>query len=204
MDALIYWVGLVAVAVSALAGVLDSARKQMDLIGAVLVGVATALGGGTVRDVLMSHPVFWVLDQSYLMVAVVTGAASFFVARRRVIPIRLLLIPDAIGLALFTVIGTQLALQWQAPWLVASLMGVTTGVVGGVLRDILCNDVPLVFLKGELYATAAWVGALALVGLQEIGVAPVVAAWCGMAIVLGLRLAAMAFHITMPAFASRQ
>jgi uncharacterized membrane protein YeiH len=78
-------------------------------------------------------------------------------------------------------------------------MGVITGVVGGVLRDILCNDVPLVFLKGELYATAAWVGALSLIGLQEAGASPFVAAWIAMAIVLGLRLAAIRFHITLPA-----
>lgn len=204
MDALLYWIGLVAVAVNALAGVLDSSRKQMDLVGALLVGVATALGGGTVRDLLLSQPIFWVHDQSYLMVALATGAVSFFVVRRLSISPRWLLLPDAVGLALFTIVGTQVALQWHAPWLVASLMGMTTGVVGGVLRDILCNDVPLVFLKGELYASAAWVGALALIGLQEAGVAPVVAAWCGMAIVLGLRLAAMAFHITLPAFGARQ
>jgi uncharacterized membrane protein YeiH len=90
-------------------------------------------------------------------------------------------------------------LQWHTPWLTASLMGVITGVVGGVLRDILCNDVPLVFLQGELYATAAWVGALALIGLQQLGVSPFIAAWLAMAIVLVLRLAAMRFHITLPA-----
>jgi uncharacterized membrane protein YeiH len=79
-------------------------------------------------------------------------------------------------------------------------MGVITGIVGGVLRDILCNDVPLVFLKGELYATAAWVGALALIGLQEIGLSSVIASWLAMGIVLSLRLLAMRFHITLPAF----
>ncbi|HQU80744.1 MAG TPA: TRIC cation channel family protein [Azonexus sp.] len=91
-------------------------------------------------------------------------------------------------------------MQWHTPWLAASLMGVITGVVGGVLRDILCNDVPLVFLQGELYATAAWVGALALIGLQELGVPPVSAAWAAMAVVLVLRLLAMRFHLTLPAF----
>lgn len=124
---------------------------------------------------------------------------TFFVARAFTVPPRLFLIPDALGLALFTVLGTQVALQWHTPWLTASLMGVITGVVGGVLRDILCNDVPLVFLKGELYATAAWVGALSLIGLQEAGASPFVAAWIAMAIVLGLRLAAIRFHITLPA-----
>jgi uncharacterized membrane protein YeiH len=207
MEALIYWVGLVAVAVSALTGVLDAGRKQMDLVGAVLVGVATALGGGTIRDLLLDRNVFWVVDQTYLVIALGAGFATFFLVR--VLPIsprlsRMFLIPDAIGLALFTIIGTQVALQWHAPWMVASLMGVTTGVVGGVLRDILCNEVPLVFLKGELYASAAWIGTLALIGLQELGVNGIVASWVGMAIILALRLAAIAFRITLPAFQARK
>lgn len=201
IDALLYWVGMAAVAVSALTGVLDSSRKSMDLIGALLVGVATALGGGTIRDLLLDRNVFWVVDQTYLIAALGTGLVIFFLTRSRPVPPRLFLIPDAIGLALFTIVGTQVSLQWHAPWLVASLMGVITGVVGGVLRDILCNDVPTVFLKGELYATAAWVGALAMIGMQEFGISSVLASWLAMAIVLILRLLAMRFHITLPAFA---
>lgn len=204
IDALLYWVGMAAVAVNAVTGVLDSGRKRMDLIGALLVGVATALGGGTVRDLLLDRNVFWVVDQTYLIAALGTGLVTFFVARASSVPPRLFLIPDALGLALFTIVGTQVALQWHTPWLTASLMGVITGVVGGVLRDILCNDVPLVFLKGELYATAAWAGALALIGLQQLGVSPIVAAWLAMAVVLVLRLAAMRYHITLPALGQNQ
>jgi uncharacterized membrane protein YeiH len=200
IDALLYWVGMAAVAVSALTGVLDTSRKSMDLIGALLVGVATALGGGTIRDLLLDRNVFWVVDQTYLIAALGTGLVTFFLARTWPVPPRLFLIPDAIGLALFTIVGTQVSLQWHAPWLVASLMGVITGVVGGVLRDILCNDVPTVFLKGELYATAAWLGALAMIAMQEIGISSVLASWLAMAIVLILRLLAMRFHITLPAF----
>lgn len=204
IDALLYWVGLAVVAVNALTGVLDSGRKQMDLIGAMLVGVATALGGGTVRDLLLDRNVFWIVDQTYLIAALGAGLLTFFVARALPLPPKLFLIPDAIGLALFTIVGTQVALQWHAPWLVASLMGVTTGVVGGVLRDILCNDVPLVFLKGEWYATAAWLGALTLIGLQEIGVPSVSAAWVAMGVVLLLRLLAMRYHLTLPTFVHKQ
>ncbi|MDP3539768.1 MAG: trimeric intracellular cation channel family protein [Azonexus sp.] len=204
MDALLYWVGMAAVAVSALTGVLDSSRKQMDLIGALLVGTATALGGGTIRDLLLDRNVFWVVDQAYLMAALGTGLLTFFIARALPLPPRLFLIPDAIGLALFTIVGTQVSLQWHAPWLVASLMGVITGIVGGVLRDILCNDVPLVFLKGELYATAAWIGALAMIAMEAIGLSSVLASWLAMAIVLGLRLLAMRYHITLPAFGQQR
>ena len=204
IDALLYWVGLAAVAVNALTGVLDAGRKQMDLIGALLVAVATALGGGTVRDLLLDRNVFWVVDQTYLMAALATGLVTFFVARELAVPPRLFLIPDAIGLALFTIVGTQIALQWHTPWLVASLMGMITGVIGGVIRDILCNDVPMVFLKGELYASAAWAGALAMIGMQAAGVPSVTASWLAMALVLILRLAAIRYHLTLPAFSTQR
>lgn len=203
IEALLYWVGLAAVAVNALTGVLDSGRKQMDLIGALLVAVATALGGGTVRDLLLDRHVFWIADQTYLTTALLTGLLSFFVIRSFRIAPKWFLIPDAIGLALFTIVGTQVALQWETPWLAASLLGVITGVLGGVLRDILCNDVPSIFLKSELYATAAWLGALSLIALQQIGVSSVHAAWIAMGIVFALRLLALRFRITLPALSHR-
>jgi len=204
MENLLYWVGLAAVAVSALTGVLEAGRKKMDLVGIVMVGTATALGGGTVRDVLLDRTVFWISDQTYLIVALLTSLLTFFAVRGLRLPPRLFLIPDAAGLALFTVAGTQVALEWQAPWLVASLLGVITGVVGGVLRDVLCNDVPLVFVRGELYASAAWGGALTLIGLQALGVSPVVAAWAGMLVIFAARLLAMAFRITLPTYSERE
>ncbi len=204
MENLLYWAGLSAVAVNALTGVLDAGRKQMDLIGVVMVGAATALGGGTVRDVLLQRPVFWIADQVYLIVALATTLVVFFAVRNLRLPPRLFLVPDAFGLALFTIVGTQIALEWQAPWLAASLLGMITGVVGGVLRDVLCNEVPLIFVRGELYASAAWLGALTLVGLQALAVSPVIAAGAGMATVLGIRLAAMAFRITLPTYTERK
>jgi uncharacterized membrane protein YeiH len=204
MENLLYWIVLAAVAVNALTGVLDAGRKNMDLVGVVMVGTATALGGGTVRDVLLQRPVFWLSEQIYLVVAVTTTLVVFFAVRGLRLPPRLFLIPDAIGLALFTIVGTQIALQWQAPWLAASLLGVITGVVGGVVRDVLCNEVPLVFVRGELYVTAAWMGAMMLIGLQSLGVSPVAAAWAGMATALAIRLAAMAFQITLPTYSSRE
>lgn len=204
MENLLYWAGMLAVAVNSLTGVLDAGRKHMDLIGVMMVGAATALGGGTVRDILLQRQVFWVEDQAYLIVALATTLVVFFSVRGLRLPPRLFLIPDALGLALFTIIGTQIALEWQAPWLVASLLGTITGIVGGVLRDVLCNDVPLVFVRGELYASAAWAGALLLVGLQALSVSPVIAAWAGMATVLGIRLAAMAYRITLPIYSARK
>lgn len=204
MTDLLYWIGLAAVAVSALTGVIEAGRKRMNVIGVVMVGCATALGGGTVRDVLLDRAVFWISNQSYLIVALATTLATFFAVRGLRLSPRLFLVPDAIGLALFTVAGTQIALELHAPWLAASLLGVITGVVGGVLRDVLCNDVPLIFVRGELYASAAWAGALALIGLQAAGLSAVAAAWSAMAVILALRLAAIAFRITLPIYSERQ
>lgn len=192
---LIYWTMLAGVALAAITGVLDAGRKGMDVVGACAAGLATAAGGGTVRDLLLGRPVFWITDQSYLFVALIAALATFFLVRAVRLPARLFLIPDAIGLALFTVSGTQIALDLGVPWLVAGLMGIITGVVGGVLRDILCNDIPLIFLPGELYAMAAAGGAAAVVGLHSAGVHHEIAAIAGFVIAAGLRLAAMAFRL---------
>lgn len=204
MNELLYWVGMTAVAVNALTGVLEAERKQMDLIGAVMIAAFTALGGGTLRDILLDRQVFWIANQTYLAVGIVFGILTFFWARRRRISPDLFLYPDAVALALFSIVGTQVALQLDTPWLAASLMGVITGVFGGVLRDVFCNEVPLVFLAGELYATAAWAGALVLIGLQQVGVDATHAAWAGMATVLILRMAAIHLRIRLPTFAARK
>lgn len=204
MQNLLYWIGMAAVAVSALTGALDAGRKRMDVVGVVMVGCATALGGGTVRDLLLDRKVFWIGDQTYLLVALATTLATFGAVRYLRLPPRFFLVPDAVGLALFTIAGTQIALAWQSPWLVASLLGVITGVVGGVLRDVLCNEVPLVFVRGELYASAAWAGALTLIALQALSVPPVWATWTAMAVVLAVRLAAMVFRITLPTYRARE
>lgn len=192
---LLYWITLAGVALCAITGVLEAGHKGMDVIGASAAGLATAAGGGTVRDLLIGRPVFWVSDQSYLLVALLAALAAFFLARAIRLPARLFLIPDALGLALFTVSGTQIALHADVPWLVAILMGVITGVVGGVLRDILCNDIPLIFLPGELYATAAAAGAAAVVLVDTLGGSPGFAATAGFLIAAGLRLAAISFRL---------
>jgi uncharacterized membrane protein YeiH len=200
----LYWVGMAAVAVNALTGVLEAERKEVDVIGATFIAVATALGGGTVRDLLLDRNVFWVVDQAYLVTAVGVGIGSFFLIRHRRVSPRWFLFPDAVGLALFTVIGTQVAMQWHTPWLAASLMGVITGVFGGVVRDVLCNEVPLVMRAGELYATAAWLGALLLIVLQAFGVPDLWASGLTMAAILALRMAAIHFHLTLPSFSARR
>ena len=202
LDELIHAIALAGVAVNAAAGVLEAGRKPFDLFGMVVVALAAALGGGTLRDLLLDRTVFWIADQAYLITALSAGLATFTLARSVRLPPRLFLLPDALGLALFTVSGTQVALALGAPWLVASLMGVITGVFGGILRDVLCNEEPLVF-TGELYATASWCGALLLVGLHHLDYPASLAALAGGLLVLAMRLLAMRFGWNLPVFVSR-
>jgi uncharacterized membrane protein YeiH len=152
------------------AGVLEAGRKRYDLFGMIVVALAAALGGGALRDLLLDRPVFWVADQTYLVAAFAAAFVTFFLARAFVLPPRLFLIPDAAGLALFTVTGTKAALAWGAPWLVASVMGVITGVMGGILRDVLCNEEPLVF-QGNLYVrlSGGWPAASLRRGVAGLG-----------------------------------
>lgn len=199
IDSLMYWLGLSAVALMAAAGVLEAGRKRFDLFGMVVVALAAALGGGSVRDLLLDRPVFWVADQTYLIVALAAALLTFFLARRFALPARLFLVPDAAGLALFTVTGTKAALLWGAPWLVSSFMGVVTGAVGGILRDVLCNEEPLVF-RSPLYATAAWSGALLLLALLALNLDPPLAALAAGLSIFLLRLAAIRWDIRLPRF----
>ncbi len=202
MGDLAYVITMSAVAVSAITGVLEAGRKPIDLFGVVLVALASALGGGTIRDLLLDRPVFWVADQTYLAAAVAAGVATFVLVRLARLPSNLFLVPDALGLALFTVVGTQVALGSGAPWFVATFLGVVTGVFGGVLRDILCNEVPLVF-AGELYATASWAGAMVFIGLLHQGFAGSSASLLAMAAIFVTRIAAIYWHLTLPSFAAK-
>jgi uncharacterized membrane protein YeiH len=197
-----YWLGLCAVAVCAVTGVLEGGRKRIDLFGLTVVALATALGGGTLRDLLLDRPVFWVSDPAYLLVAMAASLATFVLARLYALPARWLLVPDALGLALFTVLGTQIALDHDVSWFVATLLGVITGVFGGVLRDVLCNEVPLVF-TGELYATAAWIGALLLIVLYFLEVPRAPAMLAAVAVIFAVRMAGVRWRITLPTFTSR-
>ncbi len=191
LDTLMYWIGQSAVVLMTVAGVLEAGRKRFELFGIVLIAVAATLGDGSVRDLLLERPVFWVGDQTYLictyLICTMTAAlVAFFLARVFVLSARLFLIPDAAGLALFSVTGTKAALVCGTPWLVTSVMGVVTGVVGGILRDVLCNEEPLVF-----HATAAWAEALALIGILALGLDGRIAALLAGAGIFLLRVAAI-------------
>ena len=200
---LIYAVAMAAVAVNAASAVLETEDKRMDLVGATIVGLATSLGGGTLRDILLNRPVFWLAHIDYLVCGLLMVIRTFALARRVRIRPGLLVIPDTVGLALFTVVGTQIALAHGVHWLPASLLGVVTGAFGGMLRDILVNEVPLVMRPGTLYVTASWVGALALAGAFHLGWDEAAGAAVGGLLVLILRLLAIRYRIGLPTYRSR-
>jgi uncharacterized membrane protein YeiH len=199
VSTMMYWITQCAVAVMAAAAVMEAGKKPFDLFGMVVIAMAAALGGGTLRDLLLDRTVFWIADQTYLVVALASALLSFFLARLIPLPARLFLLPDAIGLALFTVAGCKAALALGTPWLVASFMGVITGVMGGVLRDVLCNEEPLVF-QGTLYATAAWLGALLLIGLLRLEVDATWAALAAGGFIFLLRMTALRCNLGLPKF----
>jgi uncharacterized membrane protein YeiH len=196
---LLYLLDLFGVAVFAVSGAIVAARKRFDLLGIAVIATVTAIGGGTVRDVLLNrHPVFWIKDPAYLMV--ILGAAAltvvYMVFRRP--PQVWLLIADALGLALFTISGAQVAEDRNLPGVIVVVMGTITGSAGGLLRDVLGAEVPLVLRQADLYATAAIAGATTYLVLQAVGVERTSAALMGMATVVGLRLAAIFWKLRLP------
>ena len=198
MDSL-YWITLIAVIVSSTSGVLKAGFKQFDLFGVIIIAIATGLGGGSLRDMLLDREVFWIREQAFFIASLGSAIIIFILARMVAIPQKFFLIPDAAGLATFGIAGTLVSLMVGTPWLVASFMGVMTGTMGGVFRDILSNEQPVVF-QSPLYATVCWGGSLAFIALLNLGVDVTFSA-----IVAGLgifisRLLAIKFNLSLPKF----
>lgn len=195
----LYWITLIAVIVSSASGVLKAGFKQFDLFGVIIIAIATGLGGGSLRDVLLDREVFWIRDQMFFIASLVSAIAMFIIARLVVIPRKFVLVPDAAGLATFGIAGTLVSLMVGAPWLVASFMGVMTGTMGGIFRDVLCNEPPVVF-QSQLYATVSWAGSLLFIGLLYLNVdATFSAIVAGTAIFIS-RLLAIRFNLSLPKF----
>ncbi len=195
----LYWITVIAVIVSSTSGVLKAGFKQYDLFGVIIIAIATGLGGGSLRDMLLDRDVFWIRDQSFFIASLISAIIIFVIARLKVISPKFFLIPDAAGLATFAVAGTLVSMMSGAPWLVASFMGVMTGTMGGIFRDILCNETPVVF-QSSLYATVSWLGSLLFIGLLYSGWDVALAAvFAGMTIFIA-RLIAIRFDISLPKF----
>lgn len=196
-----YAFDLFGVAVFAITGALMAGRKSMDLFGVMVIAIITALGGGTLRDAILdNHPVSWIRNDLYILVAVLAAIGTVVWVRfTRPIHETGLLVADAFGLAVFTVIGTQVALQHDVPISAAVIMGVMTGVAGGVMRDIICNEIPLIFHK-EIYATACIAGSLVYIGLYYLGIPENLDIALAILTVLAIRLAAIRWHLGLPRF----
>jgi len=196
-----YLLDLTGVAVFAVSGAIAAGRRAMDVIGVMALALVTAIGGGTIRDVLLSrHPIFWLVDPAYLIVIVASSLVTVAYARWRPVPRATLLVADALGLALFSVIGAQIAEANGLPAMSCILLGTVTGTAGGVVRDVLSAEVPLVFRGGNLYATAAIAGTSAYFLLENVGVPRTTASNAGMIVCAGLRFAAIWWRLKLPTF----
>jgi uncharacterized membrane protein YeiH len=189
----------------ALSGLLEAARKKLDAVGVCVVAGLAAFGGGTLRDVLLDRrPFFWVAHPEWLwaLLALCIAAMAFLRARHFAPTERAMQWPDALGLGLFSASGTQLALAQDLPGIVAVLMGVITATFGGVLRDIVCNEIPTALRDHQPYAVCAFAGGWVLVGAQHAGLPGGVALVAGAATASGLRALALATGFTLPRWSS--
>jgi uncharacterized membrane protein YeiH len=189
----------------ALSGLLEAARKRLDAVGVCLVAGLAAFGGGTLRDVLLDRrPFFWVAHPEWLwaLLALCVGAMAFLRARHFAPTERAMQWPDALGLGLFSASGTQLALAQDMPGIVAVLMGVITATFGGVLRDIVCNEIPSALRDHRPYAVCAFVGGWVLVLAHHAGVAPGVGLVLAAATASGLRFLALITGYALPKWSS--
>jgi uncharacterized membrane protein YeiH len=200
MNELFYWLDIFGVIVFAFSGALMAGRYKLDPFGVVVLASVTAIGGGTIRDVILQTPVFWVVKPYYLYVVLATALLTIMLIRQpKLIPKRFLLIADALGLALFAVLGTQKSLELGAAIPVAVVLGTITGVAGGMIRDVLCNVIPMI-LRQEIYALAAMLGGGLFVVLQQLAWSESSAIITAVTAALLLRLAAIYWQVSLPAF----
>ena len=195
-----HWLNLAGVAVCAISGTLMAYQKRMDGFGVIVLASVTAIGGGTLRDMMLDVPVFWIVDTDYLYTTLIAAFIPIIWLRfSPQFPYHYLLIADAFGLALFNVVGIEKALANDTGMAVAVAMGTITGVFGGLLRDVICREIPLV-LNGELYATTCIAGGIAYGIAMQLHLAT---QWCGAAALICtvlFRLGAMRWHWQMPVF----
>ena len=200
---ILYTLDLLGVAVFAISGALMAARKELDLLGVIVAATVTAIGGGTLRDLLLDrNPIFWIADPTYPTVILAAALLTLFYTRHARVPERALLLADAGGLALFTLSGASIAAQLGLPAPSVVLMGTMTGCAGGLLRDVLCNEVPLI-LRRDVYATAAIAGAIVYLLATWVGADDLVAVLLGMGTVIALRIAAIYRGLHLPTFPLR-
>lgn len=196
---------------AAIGGATASCRVRMDIVGIVTCGTLAALGGGTLRDILLTGlirddgtpiTVYWVTEAEvkYLYYAMGTSLATFYITRFVRPPVGTIRVADAFAMAFFTLIGVAKANNLGCPWIVSVCMGVCTGVAGGALRDLATGNVPYIFRPGELYAAAAFVGAVAFVAMQAMGASYPAAFIAGTVLVFVTRMAAVYLNWELPSY----
>lgn len=204
LSSLVYSFDLIGVGVFAISGALAAAEKRLDILGFVLFGTITGIGGGTVRDLLLhTGEVFWIGNTAYLWVCLGAGVATWFLAHLFESLRRVLLWADALGLALFCVLGTQKALAFDAPLLVAIGMGMMTATFGSLIRDGLLGRPP-VLLEPDIYVTAAALGAVSYVVLESQTWGRDLALPVAVGAAFALRAAAIVFDLRLPKYQPRQ
>lgn len=197
---LLHLIYLVAIAAEAASGALMGMRRRMDLFGLCLVGTVTALGGGSVRDVILGHyPLGWVANPEYLLFTIGAAVVAALLARRMHRLKKAFLILDALGLIAFTIIGCDIAASMNVHPAIAVLMGVITGIFGGLLRDMLCGQVPLV-LQRDLYASVSLAAGTLYVGMLHASVATDLATSLALGFGFLFRLAAIRYSLSLPVF----
>jgi uncharacterized membrane protein YeiH len=200
VTAILEWLGLCAFAIS---GALVASRKEMDIVGFALLACLTGIGGGTIRDLVLGlTPVFWVQRPEYVLTCLAVAGVTFFVAHVPQSRYRGLLWLDAVGLALFAVTGAERALDHGAGATIAVTMGIATATFGGIMRDLVGGETPVI-LGREIYVTAALAGAACFVALHGAGVAREIALGAGFAAALSLRAAALIWDLSLPRYRPR-
>ncbi|MBH0065039.1 trimeric intracellular cation channel family protein [Psychrobacter sp. SZ93C1] len=197
-DILLYLLDMVGVIACAIAGTLLAQHKGFDISGCILVAMVNAIGGGTLRDMALDrHPLFWMTDLNYVIVITVTSLILqiFFHLYHKID--KALKLFDAIGLAAFSVIGFKIALTQDMSPIIAIMMGVWTAMIGGMLRDIICNEIPLV-LQREIYITASIAGSVAYLILQQFGVSSGINEFIMLFIIFAVRMLALKFDWHLP------
>jgi uncharacterized membrane protein YeiH len=190
----------VAVLAAAFSGFAEARNKKMDPVGVFTAAFITAFGGSTLRDILLDRrPFFWVEHQPYVVLILVLTLIATPLLRlaRRVVPPTLFVVADAVGLGFFSIAGTAVASELGSPPIVAAMMGVLTGVFGGVLRDVILNEVPMVLRDGRPYALAALVGCVSYLLVLDAGVPAFIATWLASALIVAVRLIAWRWNWTI-------
>jgi uncharacterized membrane protein YeiH len=191
----------IAILSYAASGFIEARKRRLDAIGTFLVAVATAFGGGTARDIMLERrPFYWVEHQEYVIVIFVLSFFAPFVLRlmSNLLTERALLVADAIGLGLFSISGTSIALDAQMPAFTAVMMGVVTGVFGGLIRDVVCNEVPLLLRDSRPYATCAFVGCWLYLLLDRLNVDSIYSLLIATGFILVARLVTFKLNVRLP------